>query len=71
MLNLSGAGESVGAALGGSFDFGVEIGDDFFKGRDCLLNGSDLHQFPAAHRAITVLQRDDQIAPLFLKLNKR
>ena len=39
--------------------------------RDRLLNRRDLHQFPAADRAVAILQRDDQIPPLLLKLNKR
>ena len=53
------------------FHFGIEIGDDLLEGRDRLLDRRDLHQFPAADRPVAVLQRDDQIPPLLLKLNKR
>ena len=51
--------------------FGVEIGDDVLEGGDRLLDSRDLHQFPAADWTIAVLQRDNQIPPLFLELNKR
>ena len=59
--------------LGGSFhfSFGVEIGDDVLECRDGLLNRGDLHQFPAADRTVAILQRDNQIPALLLKLNKR
>lgn len=59
--------------LSGSFHFslGVEIGDDVLECRDGLLNRGDLHQFPAADRTVAILQRDNQIPPLLLKLNKR
>ena len=53
------------------FHFGVEIGDDVLEGGDRLLNSRDLHQFPAADWTIAVLQRDDQIPPLLLELDKR
>src|ERR1700730_2400149 len=53
------------------FHFGVEVGNDILEGGDRLLNGSDLHQFPAANRAVALLQRDNQIPPLLLELNKR
>ena len=50
---------------------GVEVGDDLLERLDRLLDRRDLHQFPAADRAVAVLQRDDQIPPLLLELNKR
>ena len=53
------------------FQFSVEVGNDVLEGRDRLLNRSDLYQFPAANRTVAVLQRDDQIPPLLLELNKR
>ena len=53
------------------FSFSVEVGDDVLEGRDGLLNRGDLHQFPATDRTIAILQRDNQIAPLLLELNKR
>jgi len=53
------------------FHFCIQIGDDVLEGGDRLLNSGDLHQFPAADRTIAVLQRDDQIPPLLLELNKR
>ena len=59
------------ARLGRRFHFGVEVGDDVLECRDRLLNGRDLHQFPTANRSIAVLQRYNQVPPLFLKLNKR
>ena len=37
---------------------------------DCLLNRRDLHQLPTADRTVAVLQRDNQIPPLFLELNQ-
>jgi hypothetical protein len=63
---------SVGreTALRGGFQLGVEVGDDVLECRDRLLNRRNLHQFPAADRAVAILQRDDQIPPLLLKLNK-
>jgi len=53
------------------FHFGIEIGDDVFESRDRLLDRCDLHQFPARDRTAAILQRDDEVAPLLLKLNKR
>ena len=61
----------LGTALRRSFQFGIEVRDDVFERRDRLLNGGDLHQFPAADRAGAVLQGDNQIPPLLLELNKR
>ena len=78
-----GAGEraTAGGALPGElnlafrlrrrFHFSVEVGDDVLECRDRLLNRGDLHQFPAADRAVAVLQRDNQIPPLLLELNER
>ncbi len=56
---------------GGGFQFRIKIGDDVLERRDCLLNCGNLHQFPAAHRTPAVLERDDEVPSLFLKLNKR
>jgi hypothetical protein len=53
------------------FQFGIEVGDDVLERGDGLLDRRNLHQFPAADRAIAILQRDDQIPSLLLKLNKR
>ena len=53
------------------FQLRIEIGDDVLEGRDCLLNRGNLHQFPAAHRTPAVLERDNEVPSLFLKLNKR
>ena len=53
------------------FQFRIEVGDDVLEGRDCLLNRSNLHQFPTAHRAPAVLERHNEVPSLFLKLNKR
>ena len=53
------------------FHFGIEIGDDVLKRRDRLLERRDLHQFPARNRTAAILQRDDEIATLLFKLNKR
>ena len=53
------------------FHFGIEIGDDVLERRDRLLDRRDLHQFPARDRTAAILQRDDKVAPLLLKLNKR
>ena len=53
------------------FHFGVEIGDDVLERRNRLLNGSDLHQLPAADRAVAVLQGDHQVTPLLLELDER
>ena len=58
-------------SLRSRFQFGVEIGDDILEGRYGLLDRRDLHQFPAAYRPDSVLQRDNQIPPLLLELNKR
>jgi hypothetical protein len=51
--------------------FSVEVRDNILESRDGLLNRRDLHQLPAADRAVAVLQRDNQIPPLLLKLNQR
>jgi len=53
------------------FHFRIKVGNDVLEGGDRLLNRGDLHQFPATDRAITILQGDNQIPPLFLKLDKR
>src|SRR6266480_1606298 len=58
-------------ALCRRFHFSVEVGDDILECRDRLLDRRDLHQFPAADRAVAILQRDDQIPTLLLQLNKR
>src|SRR3954452_13949764 len=58
-------------ALGRGFQFGIEVGDHVLACGDSLLERGDLHQFPAAHRGVAVLQTDNQVAPLFLELNKR
>ena len=65
------SGEGQELRLRRRFHFGVEVGDDVLERRDRLLNRGDLHQFPAADRAVAVLQRDNQIPPLLLELNKR
>lgn len=59
--------------LGGGFHFRfrVEVGDDVLECRDSLLNRGDLHQLPATDRSVAILQRDNQIPALLLKLNKR
>src|SRR5712672_2638164 len=62
---------AIGSGRGFHFHFGVEIGDDVLERRDRLLDRGDLHQFPARDRTAAILQRDDEIAPLLLKLNKR
>jgi hypothetical protein len=62
---------ATGTALRRGFHFCVEIRDNILERRDRLLNRGDLHQLPAADRPIAVLQRDNQIPPLFLKLNER
>src|SRR5437763_639963 len=51
--------------------FRALFGADLLECRDRLLNRGDLHQLPAADRAVAVLQGDDQIPPLFLQLNER
>src|SRR5438445_2263502 len=43
---------SPGNALCRRFHFSVEVGDDILECRDRLLDRRDLHQFPAADRAI-------------------
>ena len=53
------------------FHFGIEVGDDVLESLDRLLDCRDLHQLPVLDRPIAILQRDDQIPPLLLKLNKR
>ena len=65
------AGRGIRPALRRRFHFGVEVGDDVLECRNRLLNRGDLHQFPAADRAVAVLQCDNQIPPLLLELNKR
>ena len=56
---------------GSGFHLGIEIGDHIFERRNRLLNSRNLNQLPACHRAFAVLQRDDQIPPLLLELDKR
>ncbi len=56
--------------LGRGFHLGVEVGYDVLKCRDRLLDRSNLHQLPAGDRAVAILQRDNEIPPLLLKLNK-
>ena len=56
---------------GRRFHFGVEIGNDVLECRDRLLDRGNLHQLPAVDRTVAVLQRDNQIPPLLLKLNQR
>jgi hypothetical protein len=58
-------------ALRRRFHFRIEIGDDVLERRDRLLDRGDLHQFPAVDRAVALLQRDHQVAPLLLELNQR
>ena len=53
------------------FHFGIEVGDDVLECLDRLLDRCDLHQLPVLDRPVAILQRDDQIPPLLLKLNKR
>ena len=60
-----------GGASGRRFQLGIEIGNNLLEGLNGLLDCRDLHQFPAAHRPIAVLQRDDQIPPLLLELDQR
>ncbi|HVX79414.1 MAG TPA: hypothetical protein VHB49_25035 [Bradyrhizobium sp.] len=55
---------------GSGFHLGVEIGDHILERRNRLLNCRNLDQLPARHRAFAVLQRDHQIPPLFLELDK-
>ena len=68
---ISAKPETTRSALRGRYHFSVEVRDHLFEGRDRLLNRGDLHQLPSADRTIAILQRDDQIPPLLLKLNKR
>jgi hypothetical protein len=49
----------------------VEIGDHVFERGNRVLDGGDLHQFMRAQRVDPPLERDDQLAPLFLQLNQR
>ena len=49
----------------------AEVGNDVLECRDGLLDRSNLHQFPATDRTVAILQRDNQIPSLLLKLNKR
>jgi hypothetical protein len=67
-LSARGPGQTTS---GRGFHFGVEVGDNVLESRDGLLDRRDLHQLPAADRAVAVLQRDNQIPPLLLELNKR
>src|SRR5258708_26302970 len=53
------------------FQFGIEIGNDLLEGQNRGLDRRDLHQFPATDRTVAILQRNDQIPPLLLKLNNR
>src|SRR5579859_2845854 len=53
------------------FHFGVEVGDDVLECGNRLLDGCDLHQFPAIDRAVTVLQGDHEVTPLLLELHER
>ena len=62
---------AIGSGRSFHLDFRVEIVDDILERRDRLLDRRDLHQFPARNRAAAILQRDDEIAPLFLELNER
>lgn len=60
-----------GRRLRRRFQFRIEVGNDVLAGRDRLLNGGDLHQFPATDRAVAILQRYNQIPALLLKLYQR
>src|SRR5216684_4930962 len=60
-----------GTALCRRFHFSIEISDDVLECRDRLLNRGNLHQLPAADRAVAILQGDNQIPPLLFELNKR
>jgi hypothetical protein len=51
---------SDGLGGGFHFHFGIEIGDDVLECLDRLLDRCDLHQLPAADRAIAILQCDDR-----------
>ena len=53
------------------FHFSIEIGDDVLECLDRLLDRRNLHQLPVLDRTVAILQRDDQVPPLLLKLNKR
>jgi len=68
---ISAKPETTRSALRGRYHFSVEVRDHLFEGRDRLLNRGDLHQFPAADRTASILQRDHQISALLLELNKR
>jgi hypothetical protein len=57
-------------ALRRRFHFSIEVGNDVLECRYRLLNRGDLHQFPAADRAVAILQPDNQVPALLLKLNK-
>ena len=70
MPHLTAGGNRTNRLRGG-LHFSVEVRDNILESRDGLLNRRDLHQFPAADRAVAVLQRDNQIPPLLLKLNQR
>jgi hypothetical protein len=65
------SGRNKRLASGCRHHFSIEIGDDLLERRDRLLNSGDLHQFPPADRAASILQRDHQVSPLLLELNKR
>src|SRR5262245_21602670 len=60
-----------GLGRGLHLHFGIEVGNDVLERLDRLLDRGDLHQLPAADRAVAVLQGDDELAPLFLELNQR
>src|SRR5215469_7229637 len=49
---------------------GIAVGDDVLERLDRLLDGGDLHQLPARHRTVSVLQSNNQVAPLLLELNQ-
>jgi hypothetical protein len=53
------------------FQLRIEVSNDVLEGRDCLLDRSNLHQLPAAHGPSAVLEGDNEVPSLFLKLNKR
>ena len=61
----------LGSGRSFHFHFGIEVGDDILECLDRLLNCCDLHQLPVFDRTVAILQRDNQIPPLLLKLNKR
>ena len=70
LMPTSRRAETGRTASGRCLHFGVKVRDNVLESRDGLLNRCDLHQLPAADRAAAVLQRDNQIPPLLLKLNQ-